>query len=103
MSQRATMDGVKLKFNPEKTEFIITGDRHARESLIQKFPTQLLGNSISPTEEVKNLRVTFDSGNTFASHITKVCRCLLLSPQGSKTHPEIPQCGDCSPAGKLHN
>ena len=33
------MDGVKLKLNPEKTEFIITGDRQARESLIQKFPT----------------------------------------------------------------
>ena len=41
---------------------------------MQKFPTQFLGNSISPTNEVKNLGVTFDSGNTFASHITKVCR-----------------------------
>ena len=36
------MDGVKLKLNPEKTEFIIIGDRQARESLIQKFPEQLL-------------------------------------------------------------
>ena len=68
------MDGVRLKLNPEKTEFIVTGDRQARESIIQKFPTQFLGNSISPTNEVKNLGVTFDSGNTFASHITKVCR-----------------------------
>ena len=34
----------------------------------------LLGNSISPTNEVKNLGVAFDSGNTFSSHITKVCR-----------------------------
>ena len=67
------MDGAKLKLNPEKTEFIIIGDRQARESLIQKFPTQLLGNSISPTNTVKNLGVTFDSGNTFTSHITKVC------------------------------
>ena len=31
-------------------------------------------NSISPTNEVKNLGVTFDSGDTFASYITKVCR-----------------------------
>ena len=46
------MDGVKLKLNPEKTKFIIIGDRQARESLIQKFPTQLLGNSISPTNTV---------------------------------------------------
>ena len=40
----------------------------------QSFPTQFPGNSISPTNEVKNLGVTFDSENTFASHITKVCR-----------------------------
>ena len=40
---------------------------------MQKFPAQFLGNSISPTNEVKNLGVTFDSGNIFASHITKVC------------------------------
>ena len=68
------MDGVRLKLNPEKTEFTVTGDRQARESIMQKFPTQFFGNSISPTNEVKNLGVTFDSGNTFASHITKVCR-----------------------------
>ena len=48
---------VKLKLNPEKTEFIIIGDRQARESFINKFPTQLLGNSISPTDTVKNLVV----------------------------------------------
>ena len=56
------MAGVKLKLNPEKTEFIIIGDRQARESFINKFPTQLLGNSISPTDTVKNLGFTFDSG-----------------------------------------
>ena len=43
------------------------------ESFIQKLPTQLLGNSISPTNRVRNLGVTFNSGNTFTSHITKVC------------------------------
>ena len=68
------MAGVKLKLNPEKTEFIIIGDRQARESLITKFPTQLLGNSISPTDTVKNLGVIFDSGNTFSNHITNMCR-----------------------------
>ena len=51
----------------------VIGDRQARESIMQKYPTQFLGNSISPTNEVKNLGVTFDSGNTFVSHITKVC------------------------------
>ena len=66
------MAGVKLKLNPDKTEFFIIGDRQARESLINKFP-QLLGNSISPTNTVKNLGVTFDSRNTFTSHITNFC------------------------------
>ena len=67
------MAGVKLKLNPEKTEFIIIGDKQARESLINKFPTQLLGNSISPTYTVKSLGVTFDSGITFTNHITNMC------------------------------
>ena len=40
---------------------------------MQKLPAHFLGNSISPTNEVTNLGVPFDSGNTFASHITKVC------------------------------
>ena len=70
------MDVPKLKLNPEKTEFIIIGDRQVRESLIQIFPTQILGNSISPTNIVKNPGVTFDSGNTFTGHITKFCRAL---------------------------
>ena len=67
------MAGVKLKRNPEKAEFIIIGDRQARESLINKICIQLLGNPISPTDTVKNLDVTFDSGNTFTSHITNMC------------------------------
>ena len=41
---------------------------------MQKYPTQFLGNSIAPTNEVKNLGVIFDTENTFASHVTKVCR-----------------------------
>ena len=32
------MAGVKLKLNPEKTEFIIIGDRQAREFLHQQIP-----------------------------------------------------------------
>ena len=65
---------MKLKLNPEKTEFIIIGDRQANESHMQKIPTQRLGNSISPINIVNNLGVTFDLGNTFTGHITKVCR-----------------------------
>ena len=54
------MDGVKLKLNPEKTEFIII--------------VPLLQNNISPSVEVKNLGVIFDSDNSFDNHVAKVCR-----------------------------
>ena len=47
------MDGVKLKLNPEKTEFIIIGQKAIRESLAPNFPVPLLQNNISPSVEVK--------------------------------------------------
>ena len=53
------MDGVKLKLNPEKTEFIIIGQKAIRESLAPNFPVPLLQNNISPSVEVKNLGVIF--------------------------------------------
>ena len=67
------MDGVRLKLNPVKTKLTIIGNTQANESLMQEYPTQFLENSISHTNEFKNLDVTFDSGNTFSSDITKVC------------------------------
>ena len=67
--------GVKLKLNPEKkTEFIITGQKATRESLAPNFPVPLLQNNISPSVEVKNLGVIFDSDNSFDNHVAKVCR-----------------------------
>ena len=68
------MVGVKLKLNPEKTEFIIIGQKASRESLAPNFPVPLLQNNISPSVEVKNLGVTFDSDNSFDNHVAKVCR-----------------------------
>ena len=41
------MDGVKLKLNPEKTEFIIIGQKAIRESLAPNFPVPLVQNNIS--------------------------------------------------------
>ena len=43
------MNSVKLKQNPNKTEFIIIiiGDKHTRESLIPKFPIIFLQSSIA--------------------------------------------------------
>ena len=68
------MDGVKLKLNPEKNEFIIIGQKAIRELLAPNFPVPLLQNNISPSVEVKNLGVIFDSDNSFDNHVAKVCR-----------------------------
>ena len=68
------MVGVKLKLNPEKNEFIIIGQKAIRESLSPNFPVPLLQNNISPSVEVKNLGVTFDSDNSFDNHVAKVCQ-----------------------------
>ena len=68
------MVGVKLKLNPEKTEFIILGQKATRELLASNFPVPLLQNNISPSVEVKNLGVTFDSDNSFDNHVAKVGR-----------------------------
>ena len=38
MSVQEWMNGVKSKLNPDKTKFIIIGDKHTRESLIPQFP-----------------------------------------------------------------
>ena len=64
------MDGVRLKLNPEKTGFTVIGDRQTRESIMQNFPPSILEIQ-SPL--LMKLR-TYDSGNTFASQLTKVCR-----------------------------
>ena len=68
------MDGVKLKLNPEKNEFIIIGQKAIRESLAPNFPVPLLQKNITPSVEVKNLGVIFDSDNSFDNHVAKVCR-----------------------------
>ena len=68
------MDGVKLKLNPEKNEFFIIGQKAIRESLAPNFPVSLLQNNISPSMEVKNLGVIFDSDNSFDNHVAKVCQ-----------------------------
>ena len=63
------MDGVKLKLNPEKTEFIIVGQKAIRELLAPNFPVPLLQNNISPLVEVKNLGDS-DTQPRFAEHVT---------------------------------
>ena len=69
--------GCQTKTKPRKTEFIIIGQKAIRESLAPNFPVPLLQNNISPSVEVKNLGVIFNSDNSFDNHVAKVCRCDL--------------------------
>ena len=65
VSVQELMNSVKLKLNPDKIEFIITRDKHTRESLMPNFFVKFL--------QIKSLGVTFESEETFDSHVGKVC------------------------------
>jgi hypothetical protein len=56
----------QLELNPDKTEFILLGTEHNKEQLSKHFLENILGNSLKPVDEVRNLGVMFDS----ASHST---------------------------------
>ncbi len=73
---QAWMASNKLKLNPDKTEFIVFGSPDQRSKLAGLFPIDILGNSISPSDNVRNLGVLFDSDFSFSkqvSNITKSC------------------------------
>ena len=48
-----SMDGVRLKLNPGKTEFIIIGGRQAKESIMQNFPPSFLETQSPPLMKVR--------------------------------------------------
>ena len=68
------MSASKLKLNPDKTKFILFGSNKQRERLNACFPIDILGNSLHPTESVRNLGVWFDSDFSFSKHIQNVCK-----------------------------
>ena len=65
------MDGGRLKLNPE--DRIHCHWRQTGQGVNYAISLPVSQKFNLPTNKVKNLGVTFDSGNTFASHITKVC------------------------------
>ena len=61
----------KLKFNPDKTEFIL---KNNRKQLLPHFPINILGNQVTPAQSVKNPGVVFDSDFTFSDHVSQVIK-----------------------------
>jgi len=69
------MTNNKLRLNANKTVFIIIGTSRQRRKLTCFFPTNILSHSITPSDTVRNLRVTFDSDFNFGKHIPLTCHC----------------------------
>ena len=61
-----------MKLSPDKTDFIINGDKHTRESLMPRLAIIFFQTSNMPTDEVNNPGVTFYSENTIDNHIRSV-------------------------------
>ena len=64
----------KLKFNPDKTEFILIGTKAQRHKFKKYSPTKLLDQDVTPTDSARILGVEFDKDFNFKKHISKVCR-----------------------------
>ena len=91
------MNGMMLKLNPEKTEFLVIGPKRRREECKNSWPLHILDTKIEPVEVARNLGVLFDADLSFKKHISivikncffyvrdfkRIRRCLTLS--ASKT------------------
>ena len=67
------MGHIKLKLNPDKTEFKVIGDDQIRSSLKSSFPVSWLGNILEPAESVKSLGVILDAENSMQRHVAYLC------------------------------
>ena len=70
----------KLKLNPDKTQLIIFGSEAQRKQLSHLFPTNILGNDLTPVNKVCYLGVIFDAAFSFTdqvNNIWKLCFCQI--------------------------
>ena len=63
----------KLKVNPDKTQFLLIGNKRQRSKYLSMFPTELLGVKSYPAKSARNLGVIFDQNFNFRSHISAIC------------------------------
>ena len=70
----------KLKLNPDKTEFLLIGNKCHPNKFSSEFPVEILNNSILPAAHAKNLGVYIDSDLNFQHHIkntVKMCNYFI--------------------------
>ena len=70
---------VKLKLNPDKTEFIVFGAKDRYKWLSDSFRVNILGNCLSPADVVRNLGVLFDVKFCFTNHVNSVIKSCFIS------------------------
>ena len=68
------MNSNKMKLNSDKTEFIVFGTDALRAKLSHIFPINILGNPLTPVENVRSLGVIFDASFTFSKHVSSICK-----------------------------
>ena len=63
----------KLKPYPDKTEFLLIGNKRQRSKHLSMFPIVLVGVKTNPAKSTRNLGVIFDKNFTFCSYISAFC------------------------------
>ena len=65
---------------PQKlhTDFIIFRSKSQQKKLNPFFPVNILGESLIPSDAVKNLGVWFDSDFSFTKHVKNVCKLCFI-------------------------
>ena len=71
----------KLKLNPGKTEFIVSGCMDKYKWLKDSFPVNILGNYLSPKDVHRNLGVLFHSKFSFTNHVNSVIKSCFANLQ----------------------
>ena len=72
-SVQSWMSTIKLKLNPDKTEFLLIGNERQQSKYLSMFPIELLGVETYPAKCALNLGVIFDKNFNFRSHISAIC------------------------------
>ena len=62
----------RLSVNPSKTEYLLIGTNQQR-SKVTNSSVVFQGNTLTPSNSVRNLGVIFDSHLTFHNHISNIC------------------------------
>ena len=72
----------KLKLNPDKTAFLLIGNKRQQSKYLSMFPIELLGVKTNPAKSARNLGVLFDKNFTFPSHMSAVCSSCFYHMRG---------------------